>query len=174
MKYQTLSDDDLLNLLFTEEDRLPRAAVDEFIKRWERMIDPLSEIVSGQYKWTKPLPEWWAVVHAMYILGGIGGKGVVLPLLKGMRWAVVYDCDWISDVLPSILGKIGMVAMTGLKSIASDKTSDWYIRSIGIEGLAAITISNPDTDACTFSFIQRWDAMILARAAAGRNIRNLY
>lgn len=153
MTYQTLSDDDLLNLLFTEEDRLPRVAVDEFIRRGERMVKPLSEIVSDQYIWTKALPEWWAVVHAMYILGGIGGKKVILPLLRGMRWAVAYDCDWVTEALPSIFGKIGVAAITGLKFIANDNTSDWYTRSIALEGLAAITISNPDIEADIFSFI---------------------
>ena len=31
MNYQKLSNNELLTLLFTEEDRLPRAAVEEFI-----------------------------------------------------------------------------------------------------------------------------------------------
>lgn len=90
--YQNLTDDKLLALLFTEEDHLPRAAVEEFVRRGG-MIKPLSEIVSEQYSWTKEYPEWWAVVHATFILSAIGGKGVILPLLRGMRWAVPYDCD---------------------------------------------------------------------------------
>lgn len=32
--YQNLTDDKLLSLLFTEEDRLPRAAVEEFVMEW--------------------------------------------------------------------------------------------------------------------------------------------
>ena len=63
MNYENIDDDTLPNLLFTQEDRLPLAAVDEFIRRGERMIEPLSDIVSEQYSWTRDMPEWWAVVH---------------------------------------------------------------------------------------------------------------
>jgi len=63
MDYQKFNSEELIFLLFTQEDRLPRAAVDEFIRRGERMIKPLSDIVSEQYSWTRDMPEWWAVVY---------------------------------------------------------------------------------------------------------------
>ena len=151
--YQNLTDDKLLALLFTQEDRLPRAVVDEIVQRGERMVEPLSEIISNQYSWIKGLPEWWAVVHAVYILGAIGGKDVILPLLRGMRWAVSYDCDWVTEDLPSIFGKIGIAAIDDLHLIAKDRTSDWFTRSMPIEGLAAITINNPDIEKDIFLFI---------------------
>ena len=88
MDYQKFNDEELISLLFTQENRLPLAAVDEFIRRGERMVKPLSDIVSEQYRWTRDMPEWWAVFHAEYILGAIGGEDVVMPLLKGMRWAI--------------------------------------------------------------------------------------
>lgn len=40
--YEKMNDDKLLSLLFTEEDRLPRAVVDAIIRRGERMIMPLN------------------------------------------------------------------------------------------------------------------------------------
>ncbi len=64
MNYQDYDDDDLISLLFSENDRLPGAAVDEFVRRGEGMVLPLSKIVSKGYTWTKALPEWGAVVHA--------------------------------------------------------------------------------------------------------------
>ena len=63
MDYQKFNNEELIFLLFTQEDCLPRAAVDEFIRRGERMIKPLSDIVSEQYSWTRDMPEWWAVVY---------------------------------------------------------------------------------------------------------------
>ena len=63
MDYQKFNNEELIFLLFTQEDCLPRAAVDEFIRRGERMIKPLSDIVSEQYSLTRDMPEWWAVVH---------------------------------------------------------------------------------------------------------------
>lgn len=77
MDYQALDDKSLLKLLFTETDRLPRKAVDEFVRRGERMIKPLDEIVSKESSWTNSIPEWWAVIHAVFILGAIDTKEAV-------------------------------------------------------------------------------------------------
>ena len=43
--YPTLTDDALIGLLFTEEDRLSREAVDVVISRGPQMVDPLTWIV---------------------------------------------------------------------------------------------------------------------------------
>lgn len=123
-------------------DRLPCAAVDEFIQRGDRMVEPLSEIMINKYEWTEPGPEWWAVVHAVYILGAIGGREAILPLLQATRWTVAYDCDGVTEELPSIFGTMGVVVIDDLKKIASDRTSDWDTRTIAIDGLAAIIAVN--------------------------------
>lgn len=151
--YQKLSDEELLSLLFTEADRLPRAPVDEFVRRGEGMFEALAEIASTQYKWTKEPPEWWAVVHAVFILGAMGGAHVVIPLAHALRWAVAYDCDWVTEQLPSIFGRIGAEAIGTLQFISIDATSDWYTRTIAMEGLAAITINHPEVEKDVFSCI---------------------
>ena len=153
MNYQKLSDNELIPLLFTEEDRLPRAAVEEFIRRGEKVFWPLADIVSNQYSWTREPPEWWAVVHAVYIIGAIGEGRGFLPLSRALRWAVAYDCDWVVTELPSIFGRLGIKGSGVLKFISKDITSDWYTRAIAMEGLAAITINNPETEEEAFSFI---------------------
>ncbi len=153
MEYQKLDDEGLGSLLFTEEDRLPMDAVDEFLRRRGMMVEPLSRIVSNGYMWAKELPEWWSVVHATFILGAIGGKESVLPLLKALRFAIAYDCDWVTESLPSIFGKVGVQAIDGLKLISKDKTSDWYTRVTAMEGLAAITIRNPEVEEDVFIFL---------------------
>ena len=151
--YTKLDDDELIDLLYTEEDRLTRQAVDEFIRRRERMVEPLSEIVSERYSWKRDVSEWWAVVHAVYILGAIGGKETVLPLVRAARWAVAYDCDLVTEELPSIFGKVGIAAVDLLKYVSSDRTSDWYTRGTAMDGLAAITIYNPEVEKDIFQFI---------------------
>ncbi|MBU0463853.1 MAG: SEC-C domain-containing protein [Proteobacteria bacterium] len=153
MNHQTLSDNELIGLLYSQEDRLPRAAVDEFINRKEQMVGPLSEIVSEGFNWTTDSPESWVPIHATHILGAIGGKEVVLPLLESLRYSTVYDCDWISSVLPSIFSKIGKQALEELKQIVIDKTSDDYTRAVALECLGAITISNPDAENKVFGII---------------------
>ena len=151
--YQTLTDQELVNLLFTQEDRLPRAAVDEFMRREEAMFLPLADIASNQYSWTKEPPEWWAVIHAVFILGAMGGAHVVIPLAQALRWAVAHDCDWVTEKLPSIFGRLSVKAIEVLKFISMDVTSDWYTRTIAMEGFAAISINHPEVEKDVFSCI---------------------
>jgi hypothetical protein len=44
LSYQAFTDDRMLDLLVTGEDRLTRAVVDEFVAPGERMIEPLSRL----------------------------------------------------------------------------------------------------------------------------------
>jgi hypothetical protein len=153
MDYQELDDDQLISLLFAEEDRLPRAAVDEFIRRAERMLAPLAGIVIDEESWTKPLPDWWAPIHATFILGAIRTVETVPPLLKALRHSSKHDCDWVTTQMSSIFRKIGVPVVDGLKEIAGDKESSWHERSLAIGGLAAVTIDNQEIEPDIFGFI---------------------
>ena len=145
MDYKNLSDEGLLDLLYTEEDRLPREAVDEFIRRGDKMVPFLSEIVSDQFSWTGDVPKWWAVVHAAYILGAIGTESAVIPLLRALRWADAFDCDWVPESLPAIFGRMGPAAIAPLKTMAAGQTNGCFVRSIAMEGLGLIAWRNPGT-----------------------------
>lgn len=151
--YSKFSDDELIGLLFTEEDRLPREAVDEFIRRGDRLADDLIEIISDGASWREEPPEWWAVVHCVYFLGSIGTEKTIIPLLKALRFADMYDCDWVLEELPSIFGKLGQVAVEPLKNMAKDRTTDWYPRITAASGLAAMTIYNPELERDVFTFL---------------------
>ncbi|TLD43262.1 MAG: hypothetical protein JETT_0431 [Candidatus Jettenia ecosi] len=153
INYQTLNDESLVKLLFTEADQLPRKAVDEFVRRGERMIKPLKEIVSNESCWTNSIPEWWAVIHAVFILGAIDTKEAVLPLIRALRQAEAHDVDWITTVLPSIFGKLGIPAIDELKKIVKDKTNDWRVKDSVVMGLAAITINHPEIEDDIFPLI---------------------
>lgn len=143
MDYKQYDDDELFELIFIEEDRLPRTAVNEIVRRGDRFVPRLAEIVAEYNNWTKELPEWWAVVHATYMLGAISNQATILPLLKALRLSTMLDCDWVFEDLPSIFGRIGMKAVDGLTTISRDRTSDWFTRAIAMESLAAITITEP-------------------------------
>lgn len=142
--YSKCTDKQLMQVLSIEEDRLSRLAVDEMIRRGERLIPLLSEIVSNQFFWTREPPEWWAVVHATNILGAIGTESAVLPLMRAMRWADAFDCDWLTDNLPAMLGRIGSVAIEPLKYVAGDKTSGCFCRGMAFDGLALIAWRQPE------------------------------
>jgi|SRR5579863_2328181 len=149
----TLSDEELIELLFSEEDRLPMAAIEEIQRRGDRLVHDLSEIVSAKNSWISDLPEWWAVVHATYLLGVIGREQVIAPLLAALRWADAFDCDWVTEDLPSIFGRIGPAVLEPLRRVAFDQTAGWGARTIAMQGMAAVTIEYPECSREVFESI---------------------
>lgn len=147
-----LSDDKLVDLLFTEGDRLERSVVDEALRRGG-LVERLAQIVGDPYNWNEPPPASWAVVHAVYILGAVGTEATVLPLLRALRYAEACENDWVTEDLPSLFGRIGPPASDGLRVLAADRTSGWLARSIAIEGLAAITLGHSDHESELIDFI---------------------
>ncbi|MHB8844790.1 MAG: HEAT repeat domain-containing protein [Nitrospirota bacterium] len=150
--FHSISDEQLMGLLFTGEDRLRRTIVDEFIRRKGRMVRPHAEVIRYSHIWTSEPPEWWAAVHCVYILGAIGGAEVVTPLLKALRYAVAHECDWVTEEIPSIFGKVGLPAVEGLKQLAADETTDWYARALAIGGLEGIIIHHTEIGDDVFKF----------------------
>ncbi len=106
-----LTDDQLLDYLRTQEDRLPRSVVDEFVARGERMIAPLSEICRDERSWKQADALYWAPVHASFILGATGDDRAVKGLLAALRWSARYDVDWVYRALPAMMGVVGRPAM---------------------------------------------------------------
>src|SRR5688572_19355488 len=86
--YETFTDEQLLDLLVTEEDRLTRAAVDEFVARGERMVEPLTRILESEEAWKELDTHFWRPVHASFILGAIGGERAIPGLLAALPHAL--------------------------------------------------------------------------------------
>ncbi|GAB6061848.1 SEC-C domain-containing protein [Deferrisoma palaeochoriense] len=141
-RFRGLTDDELVELLYTAGDRLPREAVEEFLRRGDRMLPRLAEIVSDKRAWTQQLPEWWAVVHATYILGAMETGDALVPLLTALRWADAFDCDWVTEDLPSIFGRIGDVAHVPLMRIVADVTAGPGARSVALASAVAAAIGH--------------------------------
>lgn len=131
-------DRELLALLFIHEDRLPRAAVDECVSRGIRLVDPLEQIIRDEHHWDCRDQEWWAVIHATYILGAIGGDEVTIPLLASLRLSDKYENDWIIEPMGSLLGALGAKALEPLRQIVLDRSNNWSVRAAALDGLAAI------------------------------------
>lgn len=146
-----LTDEKLIERLFNEGDRLSRAVVEEIVRR--RMVARLAGIVSDPFNWNEPLPAWWAPVHAVYALGAIGTAETVLPLCRALRYAEACENDWVTEDLPAIFGRIGNAASPMLRTMAFDRTSGWLVRTICLEGLAAIVLRDPAEEAAVFGLI---------------------
>lgn len=141
--YDSLTDEALLELLVTEADRLPRAAVDEFLARAPRIIAPLTALVSARESWQQEIPAWWSPIHATYLLGAIGHPSVIPALILAMEHAEAQDCDWITDEIPSILGRLGAQTRPPLITLLNDRSRSPYLRATAMEALAATTLADP-------------------------------
>jgi hypothetical protein len=150
--YSTLEDERLADLLFMAEDRLERAAAHEIAGR-EGMLPLLAQVVSDKQSWLAELPEWWAVVHSTYLLGYRGGEEVVLPLLIALRWSDAFDCDWVTELLPAILGKVGPPTLPGLTAVVRDTAAGWSARDLAMKGMAAVTLVYPESTEHVFRII---------------------
>jgi len=151
--FEKRDDDALIDLLFTEEDRLPREAVDEIVARSARMIDRLVAIVVDRSHWNAPFPEWWAPIHATFILGAIDDPAGDAALLFALREADADDDDWICEAMPAILGKRGARLRPTLLGMLADRAESVGIRCTAISGLAAGTLADPDARTEVFARI---------------------
>ncbi len=141
-----MSNEELIEQLFVQEDHLPRQIVDEICRRSSEVLPLLKEIVMDRNAWIMDLPEWWGPVHAVYILGAIGTKDVVNSILTAIRWADAYDNEWVLEDLPSILGSLGDLVYDDLIRILHDITAGWSARTIAMEALVSYILRHPEME----------------------------
>jgi hypothetical protein len=150
--YSLLDDEQLCEIICALEDRLPKQAAEEMIKR-DAVVSFMGQTIMDKQSWLMDLPEWWAVVHSTYLLGHRGGEDVVFPLISALRWSDAFDCDWVTEALPSILGRIGPAVLPQLTAVVRDFTAGWSARDIAMKGMAAVSLHHPDCDEHVFRII---------------------
>ena len=138
-----LTDAELLQLLEIEEDRLPREVVDEFVRRGERLVGPLTAICDNPETWQGHLSRWLPI-HATLILGAIGGHRALPGLLAALgRSSYSGRPTELDDRLARILGAVGPAAVPELKALV-EGGDDRQDRAVGADALGVITARHPD------------------------------
>ncbi len=150
-----LANEEIVDLLFREEDRLPRQVIDEVIGRGSEIVPLLADIVMDRLAWTEGLPEWWAPIHATYALGAIGSPETLMPLLAALRWSDAYDNEWVTEDLPSILGSLGDISYAALKGVVLDRAAGWSARSIAMDALGSQALRSPEREEEIMSLLGR-------------------
>jgi hypothetical protein len=85
-------------------------------------------------------PEVWVPLHAIQLLGELGAAEAVDPLLP----LLAADDEWLDQLLPKCLGRIGAPALSPLRAYLFDRSHDVWARSRGAEALKQIAQSHPD------------------------------
>ncbi|RPH37732.1 MAG: hypothetical protein EHM91_14680 [Planctomycetota bacterium] len=137
------TEDQLIELLHTEEDRVTREVVDECVSRGERMLWRLIDLCREERSWMQTGPAYWAPVHATFILGAFEDARSLMGLLASLRWSAKYDVDWVYGKLPSIIGRIGRPAILPLKARVVDRDAGELDRITEIRALGGVAARHP-------------------------------
>ncbi|MFZ5594128.1 MAG: UPF0149 family protein [Pseudomonadota bacterium] len=143
-KLRELSEQGLMLLIVTQEDRLPRTVVDECVRRGSAMLPLLAEYLENEQNWSPDAvnPQRWALLHCIFILGAMDDPPAAAPLVsafKRMREFPGDDLwDWIGAYWPILFRNKQAAAVTELRRVAEDPAYDWYPRSIAMGCVVAV------------------------------------
>ena len=86
----------LIALLIKDEDRVPRALIDECAGHGQAMVERLAALVAPDRRWSDEISdgEWWLRLHAVMILGLMFFPlGVVGTLAKKGKLPRIFNWD---------------------------------------------------------------------------------
>jgi yecA family protein len=138
---QRQTDDELLSTIMMLGDMLPQEVVEEAIRRAQPMASRLRQHLETHHNWMEDVEEeeWWGLLHAVFILGTMTGEDAtrgLLHVIQRMDREPDNDLwDWIGGYWPSLFRNKRAEAAQSLQVIASDRSLDWYPRSIAQECL---------------------------------------
>jgi hypothetical protein len=134
----------LLDLLIRNEDRVPRALVDECARRGEAMVERFATLVDpdGFWKDDAASAEWWLRLHVAMILGLIPSERAGLLLVALMRRTEQARDenlqDWLSGYWSALFRNKPDAVEPPLRELAQDRGIYWYMRIQAIESLVAL------------------------------------
>jgi tetratricopeptide (TPR) repeat protein len=88
-------------------------------------------------------PEVWAPLHAIEILGELAAAEAVEPLLS----LLASEDEWLDQLLPECLGRIGAPALPPLHAYLFDRSHDVWARSRAAAALKQMAQRHPDLHA---------------------------
>jgi hypothetical protein len=131
-----LRDDQFFTLIFTAGDRLGMDYVEEARRRKENMIPFLSSVLSEEENYQLEGKGFWAVVHAVHLLGVLGDLRGFHGLLSASRFGDVYEIDWIWEALPECYLRMGKEVIPLLMvHVQREKASDFEAITNELYGL---------------------------------------
>ena len=127
-----MSEPALFALIIDNEDRLTLEVVHECARRKAAMVPILHQHLANDAHWGEDVSsgEWWALLHAVFILGLIDGEAAASALLVAFR-RIAYDsdgqlADWVSASWPALLHNKIEFTTGPMRRIAEDPGNAWY------------------------------------------------
>ena len=130
---------ELVDLLIRNEDRVPRALVDECARRGAAMVERLATLIEQGDFWKSNAAagQWWLALHTAMILGLIASESAGLLLVRLMhRMSAEEDdntADWLAGCWPALFANKPPQTVDAARELAADRALDWYIRCQAID-----------------------------------------
>jgi hypothetical protein len=134
----------LLDLLIRNEDRVPRALLDECARRGEAMVERFATLVERDEFWkgNAPIGEWWLRLHVAMILGLISSEragSLLVALMRRIEQAQDENLqDWLSGYWPALFHNKPDAVEPLLRELAQDRGIYWYMRIQALESLVPL------------------------------------
>lgn len=102
------SNDELYDLLFTQDDRLPLSVIDEFVHREQQILPLMASYTDELTNWVDDYEDenLWPLLHHIFILGKMSSQEAARQLLTFLtkRNNDIYDSrwDWLAGYWPAL------------------------------------------------------------------------
>jgi hypothetical protein len=138
-----LDEAELFALVLANDDMLPMKVVQECAQRKEAMVPLLRQHLTEAANWHSDVDksDWWALLHAIFILGLIPGEASAQALLGAFRRVncAEHDSlrDWLSAYWPALCRNKTEYTTNTLRQLADDRDMRWYARSQAVDCVVA-------------------------------------
>lgn len=149
---EKLSDDAMIDLLSTEEDRLSRAAVDDLVGR-PHLAPRLAALIDEEELWTIHDASGWAPVHATFILAAMKPPGGLDAVLRALERAAAQEETFLMEVADALLAAFGPRSVPSL--IAAFENASPYPRIWINDALAHLAVAHPETRDAVHAHLRR-------------------
>jgi hypothetical protein len=139
-----MSEDPRLERLFTDEDRLPRALVEEILRDGTPLASRLAEIIDDARLWDAEPPRDWAPLHATLLLAALRPAGSFEPVSRGLERAIGSFDSFIDDAASSILAAYVGPTLEPVRSLLRNPERDDVLRQEACAALVVAAGRRPD------------------------------
>jgi hypothetical protein len=150
--YAEMTTDELIDLLFKEEDRVTLEHIQEVIKRGDEAKPRLREILFNEDYWYEgQRAEFWAPLHAVVILSSMRDPALLGDLLSMVMHSYFADQHWVTERWPEALAQFGEAAIEPLinfilehRGYYRDNVDYSFARNQMARALTRIALENPE------------------------------
>ena len=133
--YQSVSDQEFVQLIFASEGRLGMDYITEAKARTVVVVPFLCDVLTKESNYRFEDKRFRGIIHAVHLLGILGDSNAFGTFLSASKISHKYDIDWIWDVLPECYLRLGKDATPKLMNHIEAFKHDSDLISEEISGL---------------------------------------